>query len=216
MSFSTDKTFSDSMPSTWTLWLQMDFRLTHSFWSQECCWCSSETSIHGKAFAMALSWYMSRPMITKSFSAKSPELTDLSWFPELWCFPRLASTHSNGQGGSSLWSQLLPWRWTNRKVNDLNQTFASFSNNSFQVRHWKKLGFGSAPNRSLTGNSMLHAPELGNQEASSLPWRRRMMEILKRQQTLFSKKFCWTTNAAGWLCRYLQFISLNLIKSLRQ
>ena len=91
--------------------------LIHWTSSLECCSCSFETSIPGKASATAPSWCLSGPLTTKSLSAKFLELTELSWFPASWCSQRLESTHLNGQGGSSPWNQRSRRQWTNLKVN---------------------------------------------------------------------------------------------------
>ena len=95
---------------------------------------------------------------------------------------------------------------------------ASWKNNFFQVRHWKKLVFGFALQHLRMANFMLHAPELGNQEASSLPWKKKTMVILRRPLTLFSRKFYWTTEVSVKVgcvgTYYYHSISSYLIKSI--
>ena len=95
---------------------------------------------------MAQSWCTSSPWITKSFSAKSLEPTEPPSFLALWCFQKLQSTHLNGLEDSFLWSQHSRWRSTNRKVEfDGSHSFGILILHFFQVRLWRKLGYGFEP-----------------------------------------------------------------------
>ena len=157
---------------------------------------------------MAQNWCLWGPLTTKFLSAKSLELTEQSSFPESWCSQRLASTHLNGQGGSSPWSQHLRWQWTNLKVIIKKLIFGILKKQFFPGQTLKEVGLWLRTPAFTHGQLYVACSRVGKPGSLKFALKKENNGNIEKATNIVFKEVLlsnWSVSQ-GWLCKYFKLL----------